>query len=137
MATGQPSSGKPKYGELAHCLLGAANETPGDFVGVTRRTIRNWIATHLDFADAVRCGRAVVDAAVVRWLKKAVAKAETTREEVRRHALGKTVNAGQADLVLGRPWSAGIVRPAAYDPPPQGGRPPQRWEVNPGGALAG
>ena len=44
---------------------------------------------------------------VVRWLKKAGAKAETTREEVRRHALGKTVNAGQADLVLGRPWSAG------------------------------
>ena len=97
MATGQPSSGKPKYGELAHCLLGATNEVLGDFVGVTRRTIRNWIATHLDFADAVRCGRAVVDA-------------------------------------RGRP---GIVRPAAYDPPPQGGRPPQRWEVNPGGALAG
>ena len=107
MATGQPSSGKSEYGELAHCLLGATNETPRDFVGVTRRTIWNWVATHLDFADAVRCGRAVVDAAVVRWLKKAGARAETTREEVRRHALGKTVNAGQADLVLGRPWSAG------------------------------
>ena len=117
MATGQPSSGKSEYGELAHCLLGATNETPRDFVGVTRRTIRNWIATHLDFADAVRCGRAVVDAAVVRGLKKAGARAETTREEVRRHALGKTVNAGQADLVLGRLWSAGIVRPVAYDPP--------------------
>jgi hypothetical protein len=128
MATGQPSSGKSEYGELAHCLLGATNETPRDFVGVMRHTIRNWIATHLDFADAVRCGRAVVDAAVVRWLKKAGAKAETTRGEVRRHALGKTVNAGQADLVLGRLWSTGIVRPAAYDPPPQGGRPPQRWE---------
>jgi len=53
---------------------------------------------------------------------------------VRRHALGKTVNAGQADLVLGRLWSAGIVRPAAHDPRPQGGRPPHRWEINP--ALA-
>jgi hypothetical protein len=137
MATGQPSSGKSEYGEPAHCLLGAANETPGDFFGVTRRTIRNWIATPLDFADAVRCGRAVVDAAVVRWLKKAGARAESTRKEVRRHALGKTVNAGQADLVLGRLWSAGIVRPAAYDPPPAGRRPPQRREVNPGGALAG
>jgi hypothetical protein len=117
---GQPrTTDALQYIELAHnyCLLGATNEVLGDFVGVTRRTIRNWIATHLDFADAVRCGRAVVDAAVVRWLKKAGAKAETTREEVRRHALGKTVNAGQADLVLGRPWSAGIVRPAAYDPP--------------------
>jgi hypothetical protein len=91
---GQPTLYKPEYIELAHnyCLLGATNEALGDFV-VTRRTIRNWIATHLDFADAVRCGRAVVDAAVVRWLKTAGAKAETTREEVRRHALGKTVNA--------------------------------------------
>ena len=71
---------------------------------------------------------------VVRWLRKAGAKAETTREEVRRHALGKTVNAGQADMVLGRLWSAGIVRPAAHDLLPQGGRPPQRWEINP--ALA-
>ncbi|MGZ5902660.1 MAG: hypothetical protein ACXWLB_12695 [Reyranella sp.] len=57
MATGQPSSGESEYGELAHCLLGATNETPRDFVGVTRRTICNWVATHLDFADAVRCGR--------------------------------------------------------------------------------
>src|SRR3977135_2233136 len=83
MATGQPSSGKSEYGELAHCLLGATNETPPDFVGVTRPTIWRWVATHLDFADALRCGRAVVDAAVVRWLKKAGARAETTREEVR------------------------------------------------------
>jgi len=71
---------------------------------------------------------------VVRWLKKAGAKAETTREEVRRHALGKTANAGQTDMVLGRLWSAGIVRPAAHAPLPQGGRPPHRWEINP--ALA-
>jgi len=27
------------------------------------------------------------------------------------------------------------VRPAAHDPLPQGGRPPQRWEINP--ALVG
>jgi hypothetical protein len=71
---------------------------------------------------------------VVRWLKKAGAKAETTREEVRRHALGKAANAAQTDMVLGRLWSAGIVRPAAHAPLPQGGRPPQRWEINP--ALA-
>ena len=87
MATtpGQPTSYEPQYVELAHnyCLLGATNEVLGDFFDVAPRTIDNWIA------------------AVVRWLKKAGAKAETTREEVRRHALGKTVNAGQADLVLG------------------------------------
>ena len=110
-----------------------------DHVEAATRLWRDYFRPH---------GRAVLDRCapsdferqvrrVVRWLKKAGAKAETTREEVRRHALGKTVNAGQADLVLGRLWSAGIVRPAAYDPPPQGGRPPQRWEINPGGALAG
>jgi Protein of unknown function (DUF3987) len=74
---------------------------------------------------------------VVRWLKKAGARAETTREEVRRQALGKTVNAGQTGLVLRRLWGAGVLRPAAHDPLSQGGCPPQRWEINPGGALAG
>ena len=34
----------------------------GDFFGVARRTIDNWIATHPDFADAVYKGRAVADA---------------------------------------------------------------------------
>jgi hypothetical protein len=71
MATpGQPTLYKPEYIELAHnyCLLGATNETLGDFFGVTSRTIDNWIATHPDFADAVRRGRAVADATVVRAL---------------------------------------------------------------------
>jgi hypothetical protein len=71
---------------------------------------------------------------VVRWLRQAGAKAETTREEVRLRALGKTANAAQTDMVLGRLWNAGIVRPATHSPLPQGGRPPQRWEINP--ALA-
>src|SRR3984893_8886887 len=115
MATfGQPTSYKPEYNELAHnyCRLGATNETPGDFVGVTRRTIRNWIATHLDFADAVRCGRAGVDAAVVRWLKNAGAVAVDTREQVRRHAVRTHVMERQADVVLGRLGRAATVRPA-------------------------
>src|SRR5450631_4070388 len=61
---GQPTLYKPEYCELAHnyCLLGATNEVLGDFFGVTRRTIQNWIATHPDFAKAVRRGRAVADA---------------------------------------------------------------------------
>ena len=44
MATpGQPTLYKPEYVELAHnyCLLGATNETLGDFFGVTRRTVDN------------------------------------------------------------------------------------------------
>jgi hypothetical protein len=65
MATpGQPTLYKPEYRELAHnyCLLGATNEVLGDFFGVTRRTIQNWIATRPDFAKGVRRGRAVADA---------------------------------------------------------------------------
>jgi hypothetical protein len=107
-----------------------------DHVEAATRLWRDYFRPH---------GRAVLDRCapsdferqvrrVVRWLKKPAAKPEITREEVRRQALGKTVNAGQADLVLGRLWSAGIVRPAAHDPLPQGGRPSQRWEINP--ALA-
>jgi hypothetical protein len=123
-----------------HALTG---KLPGtvqrDHVEAATRLWRDYFRPH---------GRAVLDRCapsdferqvrrVVRWLKKAGAKAEITREEVRRHALGKTVNAVQTGLVLERLWSAGIGRPAAHDPLPQGGRPPQRWEINPGGALAG
>ena len=61
-------------------------------------------------------------------------RTQVSRTEVRVQALGKTVNAARAELVLGRLWAAGLVRPAAHEPLPQGGRPPQRWEVNP--ALA-
>jgi hypothetical protein len=71
MATpGQPASYKPDYCELAHnyCLLGATNEALAGFFGVAPRTVDNWIATHPDFADAVRKGRAVADAVVVRAL---------------------------------------------------------------------
>jgi hypothetical protein len=71
MATpGQPTSYKSDYCELAHnyCLLGATNEVLAGFFGVTRRTVDNWIAAHPDFADAVKRGRAVADAVVVRAL---------------------------------------------------------------------
>jgi len=106
-----------------------------DHVKAATRLWRDYFRPH---------GRAVLDRCalsdferqvrrVVRWPNKAGAKAEIAREEVRRHALGKTVNAGQADSVLKRLWRAGIMRPAAYDPPPQGGCSPKRWEINPGG----
>ncbi len=63
---GRPTLYKREYCELAHnyCLLGATNELLGDFFGVTRRTIQNWIATRPDFAAAVYRGRAVADARV-------------------------------------------------------------------------
>src|SRR5260370_3115433 len=67
---GQPTSYKPEYCELAHnyCLLGATNEVLAGFFDVAPRTVDNWIATHPDFADAARKGRAAADAVVVRAL---------------------------------------------------------------------
>jgi len=67
---------------------------------------------------------------VIRWLKE-VGKSAITRTEVRVQALGKTVNASRTQLLLRHLHDAGIVRPASYPMPPQGGRPPQVWEVNP------
>ena len=61
---GQSKLDNPAYCELArdYCLVGATNEVLADFFGVTRRTIQNWMATHRDFADAVREGRVAADA---------------------------------------------------------------------------
>ncbi len=67
---------------------------------------------------------------VVRWLQ-ASGLARVTREDVRCRALCRSVKASGADLVLSRLWASGVVRPVAHMSPPQGGRPPQLWEVNP------
>ena len=72
---------------------------------------------------------------IVRWLK-AGAKTEVTRTEVRVQALGKTVNAGRTELLLGTLRAKGVVRPAVSESRPQGGRPSQLWEVNPALASA-
>ena len=67
---------------------------------------------------------------VVRWLK-ASGRSEVSREDIRRTALGQTVNASEADRVLARLTTAGVLRPLAPEARPQGGRPALRWEVNP------
>lgn len=69
---------------------------------------------------------------IVRWLK-AGAKSEVTRTDVRVQALGRTVNSGRTEYLLGHLQAKGVVRPAASGP--QVGRPLQLWEVNP--SLAG
>jgi hypothetical protein len=70
LTAGQPTLYKPDYCTQAHnyCLLGATNEDLAGFFDVTRRTIDNWIATHPDFAAAVRSGRVVADMRVARCL---------------------------------------------------------------------
>jgi hypothetical protein len=59
--SGQAELYNPTYRELAreYCLVGATDEVLADYFGVSRCTIQSWIATHPDFADAVRMGRVV------------------------------------------------------------------------------
>ena len=72
---------------------------------------------------------------VVRWLQ-ANRSSQFTREDVRCHALSRSVNAGRTDLVLGRLWAGGVVQPVRHASSPRGGRPAQFWQVNPALALA-
>lgn len=67
---------------------------------------------------------------VVRWLR-ADGRASLSREDVRRTALGQTVDAREADRVLARLVEGGVLRRLAADARPQGGRPALRWQVNP------
>ena len=67
---------------------------------------------------------------VVRWLRSRQG-GHVSREEIRCEALGRSVNAAGAERVLQRLQSAGIVKQLLYAVPPNGGRPPNRWAVNP------
>jgi hypothetical protein len=96
---GQPKLYNPAYCEFApdYCLVGATNEVLADYFGVTRRTIPNWIATHPDFADAVRKGRIVADAKVVHALFERATGfsgkvTRTTRYRGEKHTITTTVS---------------------------------------------
>jgi hypothetical protein len=67
---------------------------------------------------------------VVRWLCQ-LGLTEVSREQVRREALQFSVNASDAEQVLYRLREAGIVEKVHYSIPSRGGRPPNRWCVNP------
>lgn len=67
---------------------------------------------------------------VVRWLR-ADARASLSLRDVRRTALGQTVNAREADRVLARLVEGGVLRRLAAASGPRGGRPALRWQVNP------
>ena len=87
---GRPTLYRSDYCELArnYCLLGATNADLAGFFGVTTRTIDNWIATHPEFATAVREARAVADARVARCLYERAVGYEHTVERTVWH-LGK------------------------------------------------
>jgi len=67
---GRPTLYKPENGELARkfCMLGATNEELAGCFEVARSTIDQWLATIPEFAEGVRQGRDIADAAVVQKL---------------------------------------------------------------------
>jgi hypothetical protein len=67
---------------------------------------------------------------VARWLKEAGATV-VSREDIRRRALGQTVNASDTNHVLQRLHFLGFVRPDRCDDREGPGRPANRWQVNP------
>ena len=66
---------------------------------------------------------------VARWLRSR-GLGEVSREQVRSEALGRRVDAAEADQVLYRLQNAGVLQRVLY-PAPLRGRPPNRWWVNP------
>jgi hypothetical protein len=68
---------------------------------------------------------------VVRWLRQS-GLSEVSREQVRMEALHRSVSAADAEQILYRLRDAGIVERVRYEIPSRGGRPPNRWCVNPG-----
>ena len=66
---------------------------------------------------------------VARWLRSR-GLGEVSREQVRTEALGRRVDAAEADQVLYRLQDAGVLQQVLYTAPLRG-RPPNRWWVNP------
>ncbi len=66
---------------------------------------------------------------VVRWLRQH-GPSDVSREEIRREALQRTVDASDAEQVLYRLRDAGVVERVEYDSL-SSGRTPNRWWVNP------
>jgi hypothetical protein len=73
---------------------------------------------------------------VARWLRSHGAP-EVSLEEVRCDALARGENAAGTERILHRLLNAGLVKKLYFSMPPQGGRPPNRWEVNPHLIAAG
>jgi hypothetical protein len=67
---------------------------------------------------------------VGRWLRR-MRPQTVSREDVRREALGQTVNADTAESVIERLEQQGVLRLLAPQTGRSGGRPRRRWQVNP------
>jgi hypothetical protein len=67
---------------------------------------------------------------VLNWLQ-ATGKTSLSREDVRVHALSRSLDAGQVDNLLGELTRAGWLREKPSEKSGRPGRPARRWDVNP------
>lgn len=67
---------------------------------------------------------------VVRWLK-ATKAAEVSRTNLRREAMGQSIDAQETDQLIVRLEAAGVLKLASSLVGPKGGNTKRRWQVNP------
>jgi hypothetical protein len=67
---------------------------------------------------------------VLRWIR-AHQRAEVSREDVRRDAIGRSLNAEETEELLRFLVRAGWLRETVHPSGPKGGKPARRWQVNP------
>lgn len=81
---GRPTDYDASYDVQAEmlCKLGATNEELGEFFGVTRQTIDNWMNRHEKFFDAIKRGRLVADMEVAQSLYKRATGFEYTTDKI-------------------------------------------------------
>ena len=80
-----------------------------------------------------RAGRSIGDRQarrVARWLASTGVN-EVSREDIRRDALAQAVTATEADKIIDNLVQANVLRLLRGPTGPQGGRPANRWLVNP------
>jgi hypothetical protein len=129
----------PRLAGVLHLLRWSSLAPSIDVADIGRDTVERAIALWRDyfrphakaFFDRVApCDLDARARRVVRWVQ-ASHRTDISREDVRRSALGQTVNASEADQVLARLTKGGVLRPFQSPQPAQRGRPALRWEVNP------
>lgn len=97
---GQPTLFKEEYAAIAHrmcAIMGATNKELAEVLGVTDRTISNWIAAHPEFKTAVSSGKLIADTNVAAALYKTAVGYEYPDMDIRTVALGG--NAG-SEIVI-------------------------------------
>ena len=104
-------------------------------VATVLAAIELWTSYFYPHAATVfhQCGRIDRDRharRAAKWIK-ARARELVSREELRRDALGQSVDAGETDRVIQRLEAGGVLRLSAASLIPNGGRPAKRWTVNP------